>query len=337
MKRGLREVLRDVDFAAPADQITVLFGPSGVGKTTCLRLIAGFEYPSAGEVILGGEIVSSPSRPAPPRNRRVGFCFQEDALWPALKARDHIQLPLRTLLGNREDIRRRSEWILENLGLASCADRYPAQLSGGEKKRLGLARALALEPAYLLLDEPLSSVEGPMRDELIRLLRGCRKGRRAILMVTHQLDEALALADRLVVLLDGHVAREGLIQEVIRDPRDRDAARLLGYRNFFTVRVENGTLLSPFGRWPAGAAADRSLTEGDEKIAAAFPGDFQARPDDQGRAVIQDCRTDSRACRVQALQDGVGYEATAATYIESGRRAALRCIHPPAILEDPPV
>lgn len=336
MRRGPREILRDVRFEAPADQITVLFGPSGVGKTTCLRLIAGFERPSSGEIILGNEVVSSPSRWVPPRNRRVGFCFQEDALWPALSAQDHIQIPLRTFLRNREDIQQHTERILENLELTSFADRYPAQLSGGEKKRLGLARALALEPAYLLLDEPLSSVEGPMREDLIRLLRECRNGRRAILMVTHQLDEALALGDRLVILLDGRVAREGSIREVIRDPQNRDAARLVGYRNFFPVRVENETLLSPFGNWPVESVREEAYGEGTSKFAAAFPEDFRAVPNEQGQAVIQDCRIESRAFRIQARQGLDRFEAMADTYLNPGQRATLCCIHPPALLEDQP-
>ncbi|HOJ60797.1 MAG TPA: ABC transporter ATP-binding protein [bacterium] len=332
LRRGTRAVLREVNFEVPAGQITVLFGPSGVGKTTCLRLIAGFERPSAGVVKLGEEIVSSETQWVPPRNRRVGFCFQEDALWPALTAAEHIQIPLRTFMNNRDDIHRRTEDILISMGLAAFADRYPAQLSGGEKRRLALARALAMEPAYLLLDEPLSSVEGPMREELIRRLRECRSEDRAILAVTHQLDEALALGDRLVILSGGRVVREGQLCEVVRNPLNRDAAQLVGYRNYFSGRLENGTLISPFGHWITNSAGVEKQIR-----LAAFPEDFRAWPDVQGEAIIQECRPSSRVYRVQAVCSTDCFEALAETMLETGQRARLRCVNPPAVLEDRPV
>lgn len=330
LKRHQNEILRNVDFDAPAGCVTVLFGPSGAGKTTCLRLIAGFERPSQGKIFLQGQEVSSPHHEISPRQRRVGFCFQEDALWPALSVRDHLTVTLSSQYGDRAWIDLQAQELLNRFGLTSLARRMPANLSGGEKKRLSLARALAVNPGVLLLDEPLSSLDGPARDDLIAYLKTCRHEKRAVLLVTHQLEEAFALGDRLVILVDGQVLQKGSLHEVSLHPQNRQAACLLGYRNFFPVQIQGGQAVSDFGVWPMKETLPSHAT------AASFAQDFLAEPQDQGIAVVESCWPEMRHFRLHVRYKNEKFEAFAMQEISSGRCVSLRVQHPPALFKEAP-
>ena len=321
-------ILRHVSWSAPQGKTTVLFGPSGAGKTTCLRLIAGLETPTEGVIRLGERIASSPTEWIPPHRRRIGFCFQDSALWPALTVRRHLEIPLRDQgrpAPNREE---RIRELLQTFSLEESASRYPAQLSGGEKKRLAFARALAMRPDFLLLDEPLSSVEGPMREQLSRLLGLSMQLERTIVAVTHQMDEVFAAADRLVVLSEGRVLRTGALAEVFQDPRNRQTAALLGFRNFFSVEVQADALHTPFGVWRGNWNAQGKI------IAAGLPEDFMIQKEENGTGIIESCRLAGRRFRVQVVWGAETLEALSDVPLSLGERVVLQLKHPPALLRD---
>lgn len=323
--RERRSILSNVDFDAPMGSITTLFGPSGAGKTTCMRLIAGLETPNEGQVFLNGELASSPQNCIPPRQRKVGFCFQEDALWPALSVRDHIAVVLGSRYRDPVWIDMQTQELLNRFGLAQAAPRKPAYLSGGEKKRLALARSLAMNPAILLLDEPLSSLDGPARGELISYLKTCKREDRTVLLVTHHLEEAFALGDRLVILVDGAVVQQGALRDVLQHPRNIEAARLLGYRNFFPVCIEEGCAKSPLGSW----TAPENLRG--EYTAAAFGQDVWAESDPAGTAIVDICWPETRHFRILARYTHETYEAFAERECAVGERVSLRVRNTPAI------
>ncbi|MCS6946860.1 MAG: molybdenum ABC transporter ATP-binding protein [Steroidobacteraceae bacterium] len=215
--------------AANGPAVTVLFGPSGCGKTTVLRCIAGLERPDEGVIEFAGTTWFDAARRIcrPPQQRRIGYVFQDYALFPHLTVAANIAYGLHSI-PSAQRTRRIGTW-LERFGLGDCALRRPRQLSGGQQQRVALARALACEPELLLLDEPLSALDAPLRAELRvelrRLLADCQI---PVLLVTHDRDEALALGDELVVMRDGVVRQRGPVLEVFNRPIDADVARIVG-------------------------------------------------------------------------------------------------------------
>jgi molybdate transport system ATP-binding protein len=212
-----------------APSVTVLFGASGSGKTTTLRCVAGLERPERGHIRFRDETWFDAERGIflPPQQRRIGYLFQEHALFPHLSVARNIGYGLGRV-GQRERRRRVGE-ITELLGLADLEHRYPSQVSGGEQQRVALARALVCRPRLLLLDEPLSALDGPTREHLRRQLRRwLAQLRIPSLLVTHDRIEALALGDHLVVLHDGRVCQSGPAHEVFSKPVDLSVARIIG-------------------------------------------------------------------------------------------------------------
>lgn len=203
---------------------TALVGPSGSGKTTLLRCMAGLERPRAGRVRFGDVLVSDGARAlVPAAQRRLGFVFQDGALWPHLDCVQHLRFVLPSL--SRDDAIAQ----LARVGLAERARSRPAQLSGGEAQRLALARALVGHPPFLLLDEPLGSVDVHLRDELAILVRDLATERGlTLVVVTHDRDEALAMADDLVVLRDGSIVEHGSAATLLQRPQTAFTARFLG-------------------------------------------------------------------------------------------------------------
>jgi molybdate transport system ATP-binding protein len=209
--------------------VTVLFGPSGSGKTTVLRALAGLDRPDEGRIVRGDETWVDTGRGVfvPPRGRRVGLLFQDYALFPHLSARDNVAFGLHG--SPRAERDRRTAEALDLLKLGGLGARRPAELSGGQRQRVALARAIAPAPRLLLLDEPLSALDAPTREELRGELRALllRLGVPAI-VVTHDRIEALALGDRMAVMIDGSVRQQGEVAEVFARPADRDVARCVG-------------------------------------------------------------------------------------------------------------
>ena len=211
--------------------VTVLFGPSGAGKTTLLRLLAGLERADAGEIRFRGEVWYDAAGGVnlAPQKRRAGFLFQDYALFPHLTVARNVGYAARGGKGRE---------LLEAFGLAELAERRPRSISGGQQQRVALARALAAEPALLLLDEPLSALDaasrGRMRHELRRMLKA---GGVPSIVVTHDRVEAVALGDRMAVMVDGRIRQHGAVDEVFRHPADAQVAEAVGTENVLPVVV----------------------------------------------------------------------------------------------------
>jgi molybdate transport system ATP-binding protein len=207
-RRRLPDFVLDVDFAV-RDEILVLFGPSGAGKTMTLRLVAGLERPDAGEIVLDGRTLVSRERRVwvPPRERSCGFVFQDLALFPHLDVRANVLFGARA---DGEEVRERLERLLERFRIGGLARRFPAELSGGEAQRVALARALMTDPAVLLLDEPFSSLDAETRravqDEVVEAHGTWRI---PFVFVTHDREEAERLGDRMIFLREGRLVDGG--------------------------------------------------------------------------------------------------------------------------------
>ena len=206
--------VRGVDCTVPKGGILALVGPSGCGKTTILRLVAGLERPDAGYIQLHGCEVSSPQQLLPPHQRKLALVFQDLALWPHLTVEQHLRFALARQHKGVGEKKRISD-LLAMVHLA-LPNRYPRQLSGGERQRLALARALAQDPEILLLDEPFSSLDHALRDELLyELRRLLKQSSMTVMYVTHSREEAAFLADQAAIMEQGHLIRQGAVDELL--------------------------------------------------------------------------------------------------------------------------
>ena len=243
---GKTRVLDDVSFTAPEGQVVALLGPSGSGKSTILRLIAGLEQVDGGEVHLGGERVSGAGAFVPTEARRIGMVFQDYSLFPHLTAGANVAFGLASLNRAQRD-EKALQW-LDRVGLKHRAHAYPHELSGGEQQRIALARALAPQPRAILLDEPFSGLDAVLRAELRdATLATLAEARTTTLFVTHDAEDALQAADRVVILKTGRVLQEGTPREAYDKPASLDVAGALGPVNLFTGKVEAGSVATPFG------------------------------------------------------------------------------------------
>ena len=243
-------VLRDISFAVESGKTVCLLGPSGCGKTTLLRLIAGFEQPDAGEIHLIKRLVSRPGLVVPPEQRHVGMVFQDYALFPHMTVGHNIQFGLfRWPAAWR---RTRLVEMLQLVGLEGLAERYPHELSGGQQQRVALARALAPEPQLLLLDEPFSNLDVHLRQQLRQEVQAIllQAGITTVL-VTHDQEEALSLADKLAVIDQGCLAQYATPDEIIQHPQTRFVAQFIGLGHFLSGEMRAAVLPPNWGRWPA--------------------------------------------------------------------------------------
>ncbi|HTF52106.1 MAG TPA: ABC transporter ATP-binding protein [Pseudonocardia sp.] len=229
---GAGPVLADLDLAVDRGEFLALLGPSGCGKSTTLRVIAGYLRPAEGQVLIGGRDATR----VPPQRRNIGMVFQSYALFPHLSVAENVAFGLRMRkVGKLERTRRVGE-ALELVGLGQLAARKPGQLSGGQQQRVALARAVVIRPDVLLLDEPLSNLDARLRIQLrSELARVQRETGLTAVLVTHDQEEALALADRMAVLRDGRIAQQGSPREVFERPRNRFVAQFLGYENVLAL------------------------------------------------------------------------------------------------------
>jgi iron(III) transport system ATP-binding protein len=251
-----RRVLDAVSLSAPEGRVVALLGPSGSGKSTILRLIAGLEPLDAGEILIGDERASAPAYTVAPERRSVGMVFQDFALFPHLTAAGNVAFGLPNLTRAARDIEA-LRW-LDRVGLCHRAGAFPHELSGGEQQRVALVRALAPKPRAVLLDEPFSGLDPTLRDELRDLtLTALAEAGATTFFVTHDAEEALLVADRLVILKAGKVLQDATPREAYDQPASLGAAAALGMINTFMGRVERGAVSTPFG--PVSA---RGLAEG---------------------------------------------------------------------------
>lgn len=244
--------LGDVSLSFPAGELTALLGPSGCGKTTLLRIIAGLEYQDKGQVLLDGEDATARHV----RERQVGFVFQHYALFKHMSVFENVAFGLRVKPRNvrptEAQIRSKVMQLLELVQLDWLADRYPAQLSGGQRQRIALARALAVEPRVLLLDEPFGALDAKVRKELRRWLRRLHDELHVTsIFVTHDQEEALEVADQVVLLNQGKVEQIGAPDEVYNNPASPFVYGFLGNVNLFHGRVHKGVLSSAGGAFDA--------------------------------------------------------------------------------------
>ncbi len=238
-------VLTSVDLSAPEGSITAVLGASGSGKTTLLRLIAGFERLDSGSLSIGDRIVDDGVRAVAPQRRGVGYVPQEGALFPHLTVAGNVAFGLPR--GKRASI----EDLLELVGLSDLRRRFPHQLSGGQQQRVALARALAIRPNVLLLDEPFAALDAPLRNELRRdVARILTEAGATTILVTHDQDEALSLADQVALLHDGRVIAAARPRELYRDPPSVDTATSIGEVNILAAHTSSGYARCALGLVP---------------------------------------------------------------------------------------
>jgi putative spermidine/putrescine transport system ATP-binding protein len=237
---GAHTVVDDFTLEVTPGEMVVLLGPSGCGKTTTLRLIAGFIAPDAGDIRLDGQTIVA----LPPHKRDMGIVFQSYALFPHLSVARNIAFGLEMRRAGTTATDARVQEMLRLVRLESYATRLPSQLSGGQQQRVALARALAIHPRVLLLDEPLSNLDAALRQDMAREIRLLQRGRGiTTVMVTHDQTEAMALADRLVLMHDGKMQQIGSPETLHLRPANPFVARFIGGANIMKGRIDGGTTL----------------------------------------------------------------------------------------------
>ncbi|MEO0810901.1 MAG: ABC transporter ATP-binding protein, partial [Pseudomonadota bacterium] len=247
--------VRDVSLHVDVGEIVCLLGPSGCGKTTLLRLASGIERPTAGRILLNDYEVAGSERFVPPERRNIGLMFQDFALFPHLTVLENVAFGLRRL--GRQLAAQEAFALLVRIGLDRYAREYPHILSGGQQQRVALARAIAPRPAVILMDEPFSGLDVYLRERLRRTTRELLKETRSTgIIVTHDPDEALQLADRVAVMRNGRVVQVGVSDHLYHHPADLFVARLFSEINELPAVVRNGAIDMPFGRFPAAGFKD---------------------------------------------------------------------------------
>ena len=236
---GATTAADNVSFSLDDSGFLALLGPSGSGKTTVLRMLAGLETPDSGRITVHDREVFAQGISVPPEQRDIGMVFQDYALWPHMTVSQNIAFGPRSRHASRQETAARVQEVLALVHLDGLGARYPDQLSGGQQQRVAIARALAMRPRLLLLDEPLSNLDAALREEmrveLVRLLKA--QGITAI-YVTHDRVEALAMADRIVVLRDGRIAQMGTPEELYARPANAFVAGFLGAANFIAGETD---------------------------------------------------------------------------------------------------
>lgn len=245
---GSAVAVDDVSLRVEHGQLVCLLGPSGCGKTTTLRLIAGFIEPSAGEIEVGGKVLSSPSRTVPPEGRKMSMIFQSYALWPHMTVAENVAYGLKIRKLDRATIDSKLKAILSTAHLEALAERYPGELSGGQQQRVSLARALVVEPETLLLDEPLSNLDANLREEMrFEIRRLHDQYRYTTVYVTHDQSEAMTTADLIAVMNKGKVEQLGSPEEIYARPRSEFVARFIGGSNVIAGTALDETRVSASG------------------------------------------------------------------------------------------
>ena len=300
---GGREVIRGVDLHVRPGEILCLLGPSGDGKTTLLRLVAGLEPLQAGRIELGGVAVAEPGREVPPEQRHVGFVFQDYALFPHLTVAENVAFGL-----NRVARGERSWAVTEALarvGLETSARAYPHMLSGGQQQRVALARALAPRPQVVLLDEAFASLDARLReqvrDDTLHVLQAA--GIPAVI-VTHDAEEAMFLADRIALMRSGQVVQLGRPDELYLTPADPFVATFLGEVNRLPAVLRGGRVMTPIGALPVRPGAD--LGEGPAEVLLR-PEGLLIQAEGGAPAEVEACRLLGATTLVHlAVADGSG-------------------------------
>ncbi|WP_431324314.1 ABC transporter ATP-binding protein [Rhizobium sp. YTU87027] len=233
--------LRNTSIKIAAEEFVSLLGPSGSGKSTMLKLLAGFDEPSSGDILVDGRSILS----TPPHLRGIGMVFQNYALFPHMSVADNIAFPLRVRKASDDIVRTRVSDVLGITRLEALADRFPRELSGGQQQRVALARAIVFDPKVLLMDEPLGALDKHLREQLkFEIKRIQQQFRMTVLFVTHDQDEALVLSDRIAIMRDGAIEQLSTPQELYHKPRTKFVATFVGESNLIECINDDGRLHS---------------------------------------------------------------------------------------------
>lgn len=224
-------------------EFVAILGPSGCGKTTLLRLIAGFDSPSAGKILFNNKLMSDSKKCIPPEKRNIGMVFQSLALWPHMTVRQHLKFPLQNhRYASRElkdSMEKEMDKILKITGLEHLSDRFPNQLSGGQRQRVALARSIIAQPSLLIMDEPLSALDAELRTEMRREIQNIHQvTNTSIVYVTHDQSEALAMADKMIIMKDGKIEQMGTPQDVYTKPETEFIATFVSKANIVRGKWE---------------------------------------------------------------------------------------------------
>lgn len=242
---GGKRVVDDLSIEIAAGQVTCLLGPSGCGKSTTLRMIAGVERIDSGTVVIDGAVMADGSLSMPPEARSVGLMFQDFALFPHLTVAQNVGFGL---TGATSDKARRADALLERVTLSGFGAKYPHQLSGGEQQRVALARALAPRPKVMLMDEPFSGLDNRLRDGIRDATLDILKAEgTAVLLVTHEPDEAMRMGDEIALMRDGAIVQRGAPYNIYNAPVDRDAAAFFSDINLIRGTSRGALTNTPFG------------------------------------------------------------------------------------------
>lgn len=276
-----RPAIQNISFSIREGEILCLLGPSGCGKTTILRAIAGFEPVRSGQIFLSDRLVSSSSETVPTEARRVGMVFQEYALFPHLRVADNIAFGLHQL--SQAERTSRVQEMLQLTGLEGLERRYPHELSGGQQQRVALSRALVQNPVLLLLDEPFSNLDpdmaSRMRQDLHVLLR---RTKTTTILVTHDHDEAFAMADRIAVLNRGEIEQLDSPELIYHLPATRFVADFVGQADFIAGQIQQGIVHTELGEFPNTVNG----TEGTSVVVMIRPDDIHLRPNQSAESRI---------------------------------------------------
>ncbi len=252
MAYGNTKVLQDISADIRDGEFLSILGHSGCGKTTLLKILAGFIRPTAGEVRMGGRLYSDKEQALTPDKRDMGMVFQSFALWPHMTVKSHVEFPLqcRNQHMTKEERARRVEEVLKATGLSELSERYPDELSGGQRQRVSLARAIAPGPSLLLMDEPLSALDADLRMSMRKEIKRIHRMTGAtVVFVTHDQGEALSMSDRIMVLKDGGIEQLGTPEDMYLRPRTPFVASFIGRCNFLRGQWEGNTFHAADGRF----------------------------------------------------------------------------------------
>jgi ABC-type Fe3+/spermidine/putrescine transport system ATPase subunit len=275
-----------IDLEVPDGKILTLLGPSGCGKSTTLRMVAGFEQPDEGEIVLDGQVINT----MPPERRPTSMVFQNYALWPHKTVYGNIAFGLRVRKLPKDQIRLKAQEMLHLVNLEEFGDRYPRQLSGGQRQRVALARSLAVEPSILLLDEPLSNLDAKLRVRMRSEIKDLqRRVGITMLYVTHDQEEALSLSDYIAVMNQGRIEQVGTPLEIYKYPASEFVAFFIGQTNFLRGMVEessSGRVVVRVGKSRLEATTRADLETG-QKVVLAIKAEAIQLTDSPGYNTLQ--------------------------------------------------
>ena len=311
---GKNVVVRDVDQVIRGGEFITLLGPSGCGKTTILRMIAGFEKPTEGEIWFDDRLISGGKTFVPPEKRGIGMVFQNYAVWPHMTVRENTSYPLTIRKCPKEELKERVDKALSLMNLTEYADRLPSQLSGGQQQRVALARAMVAEPELLLLDEPLSNLDAKLRESMRFEIKRLQETLGiTVIYVTHDQTEAMAMSDRIFVINRGEVRQTGTPEEIYNHPADPFVADFLGKVDFFRGEAKDGRIFLPemenqsiacpgpyTGKVYAAVRPENLLFTGDGELSGILETQYYLGD-------VDDCRVRIGSTLVRVITDGAAY------------------------------